>query len=230
MIPNNEHYATAAPSEAIGKPLEEIVGVEISSAHDIISSMTREARYERLRRVFETGRADTAIFWQHLAGPGRWTHIIATAARIDHIDGAQYILNVAHDITDVDETQLFMRAPIFQQFTAVIANADGECIATTDGAGKLCGFANGGELYGKRIEDTAFQPMVVREVEKVAESRETGKPAHGVEWQLTEAGLFMYVVTRIALPKAAGWFCCRRLPVKRLLLHHQRWIWPGRAT
>ena len=105
-IDRDLHIVDISPRalKASGCALDEITSETIAE-QDPISTVSVEARVQRLQRVFETGMPDTLLLWDKLPGQG-WAKIMMTTTRMDD----DYTLTVAHDLTDTDLGASWLKA------------------------------------------------------------------------------------------------------------------------
>lgn len=184
---------SATLCDALALQRGELIGKNIREV-DVIHTMSVDARVARLNNVLSSGQPDTVVFWQCFPSVG-WTKVITTATLLSD----NRILNVAHDITEVDDRLIWMRSEVFQRLPVLIADRDGYCLMGTLGMAQVCGFESEQEMVGKPVCDMPLVALNERSLAMVALSRKSGEPLSSIEWTLDESGLHQFVVTRISL-------------------------------
>jgi DNA-binding CsgD family transcriptional regulator len=184
---------SAAVCDALQLQSGEVIGKNIREV-DVIHSMSENARVARLNKVLSSGQPDTIVIWLLSPSLG-WARVITTATLLSD----NRILNVAHDITEVDHRLIWMRSEVFQRLPVLIADRDGYCLMGTLGMAEICGFESEQEMAGKSVCDMPLVALNERNLAMVALSRKSGEPLTSIEWTLDESGLHQFVVTRISL-------------------------------
>ena len=196
--------ATPDIADAAGMPISSYIGSRADAIADQIVEPPIEVRSARREQLFREGGSNTITLWGDLSGRG-WTVVVATSTRITHPDtGRHYLVNAAHDVTDLQDQLDYLRAPAFQGLIMLIIENDGKVLAATDAAATFCNPAlnRGDELKGATIEQTEFTDLKEREAAELALSWETGQPSQAIEWLVNGAGDYRpYAVTRVGFPK-----------------------------
>ena len=147
--------ATAAVAEVLGvDSLAAVIGSRFGD-HQVLSSESSTARKECLNRVWSTGEPETEVAVYSLPEQGL-TEVIITTTLLTHpvYPQRQWVLQVAHDITDAGISKLWLREQSIQGLMVIMADDTNRCTVSTKAAARFCGFTSADEMVGKRIGDT----------------------------------------------------------------------------
>jgi DNA-binding CsgD family transcriptional regulator len=204
---------TDSLAQAMGQVKDDLIGRKIGDLASLVQTLDYplEAREKRLRRILQTNQPETYMAFALLpslqtteAANSGWTRLIITTTRITNTkSGQHYLLSSVHDITGIDDSLLFLRAPAFQGLMVLITDREERCLAATEAAARLCGFPDDRQMLGAHIKDTPYAPLHMREREqqRVARSRELGRPMFDMEWLMDNDGrVGAYAIARIGFP------------------------------
>jgi PAS domain-containing protein len=195
--------ATHDVADAAGHPLADYMGMDsrATSIQDQLGHPSHEVRQARQDRLFAEGGAETMLCTDNLADRG-WTSYLVTSLRIMLDDGTKYLLNVAHDVSQVDTFAAAFNTPALQGLIAFFVDSDGKCLAASQGAARFIGAPDARDLVGVSIVDTEYSDLALRERERVTASQVSGEPAEDVEWLESGEGRFVpFAIARVALPE-----------------------------